>query len=347
MSRSALSKQLSLGLKAGDWVVVRGKEEILATLDADCRLDGLIFQPEMFALCGRRLRVGKSAHKTCDSSVHNTGGRRMHDTVHLEAARCAGEQHNGCQADCVFFWKEAWLRRAEGASPEVRRMGSSRTEDDVMRARFASRSEPQDPTWVCQTTSVYEASEPLSWWDMRQYVRDVSSGNHGAWHMARLLLLSAYRKLVHIGVGYRFWIAAYDTMQRLRGGKPYPEIQGQVADGIPTPAQSLELQVGDWVEVRSPPEIAATITKNGFNRGMRHDPEMLKYCSERFRVEARVHKLIHEKTGKMAVMKTPCIRLQNVYCRAEITDTRLGCPRASSTYWREIWLKRVDGPTGS
>jgi hypothetical protein len=347
MSRSALSKQLSLGLKAGDWVVVRSQEEILATLDANCRLDGLIFQPEMLALCGQRLRVAKSAHKTCDSSVHNTGGRRMHDTVHLEGARCAGEQHDGCQADCVFFWKEAWLRRADGASPQVRRMDSGRTEDDVMRARFAPHSDPQDPTWVCQTTSVYEASEPLAWWDVRQYIRDVSSGNHGAWHMARLLLLSAYRKLVHIGVGYRFWIAAYDKMQRLRGGKPYPEIQGQIANGQPTPAQSLELQAGDWVEVRSPAEIAATITKNGFNRGMRHDPEMLKYCNERFRVEARVHKLIHEKTGKMAVMKTPCIRLQNVYCRAEITETRLGCPRASSTYWREIWLKRVDGPAES
>jgi len=345
MSRSALSKQLSLGLKAGDWVVVRSKDEILATLDADCRLDGLIFQPEMFALCGRRLRVAKSAHKTCDSSVHNSGGRRMHDTVHLEGGRCAAEHHDGCQADCVFFWKEAWLRRAEGASPDVRQIVSGRTEDDVMRARYAPRSDPQDPTWVCQTTSVYEASEPLVWWDVRQYIRDVSSGNHRAWHIARLLLLSAYRKLVHIGVGYRLWIAAYNTMQRLRGGKPYPEIRGQIADGQPTPAQSLDLRAGDWVEVRSPAEIAATITSNGFNRGMRHDPEMLKYCNERFRVEARVHKLIHEKTGKMAVMKTPCIRLQNVYCRAEITETRLACPRASSTYWREIWLKRVDGPT--
>ena len=96
--------------------------------------------------------------------------------------------------------------------------------------------------------------------------------------------------------------------------------------------------------MRTPVEIAATITKSGFNRGMRHDPEMLKYCSERYRVAARVSRLIHEKTGKMAVMKTPCIRLENVYCRAEFTETRLGCPRASSTYWREIWLKRVDSP---
>jgi hypothetical protein len=69
---------------------------------------------------------------------------------------------------------------------------------------------------------------------------------------------------------------------------------------------------------------------------------MLKYCDGRFRVQARVSRLIHEKNGKMTAMKTPCIQLENVFCRAELTDQRLGCPRASSTYWREIWLKRVN-----
>jgi hypothetical protein len=53
--------------------------------------------------------------------------------------------------------------------------------------------------------------------------------------------------------------------------------------------------------------------------------------------------LINEKTGKMTRMKNPCIQLEDVYCRAECTDRRLGCPRASNTYWREIWLRRVEG----
>ncbi len=81
------------------------------------------------------------------------------------------------------------------------------------------------------------------------------------------------------------------------------------------------------------------------NRGMRYDMEMRKYSGHRYRVEMRVNRLINEKTGKMTVMKNPCIQLENVYCRAECTDRRLGCPRASNTYWREIWLKRVEGPT--
>jgi hypothetical protein len=348
MTRSKLSKQLSLGLRAGEWVIVRSQQEILATLDAECRLDGLPFQPEMFALCGRRLRVYKAAHKTCDSSVHRAGGRRMHDTVHLEGGRCDGALHDGCQADCVFFWKEAWLRRAdEGQPTRVPAANAPPSEADVQCAAQTKGSDPADPVWVCQTTAVYEASEPLAWWDVRQYVRDVTSRNHGVGYMVKLFALAGYRKIVSLGVGFRFWVGAYDAFQKWRGGKPYPVIQGQIAKGSPTPAEALNLQPGEWVVVKSPKEIAATITPDGFNRGMRYDPEMLKYCQERYRVQARVSKLINEKDGKMTTMKTPCIQLENVFCRAEFTETRLGCPRASSTYWREIWLKRVDTPNGN
>ncbi len=112
-----------LGLRAGDWVVVRSKEEILSTLDANGRLEELPFQPEMFAFCGRRMRVAKVAHKTCDN-IKKTGGRRMENAVHLEGGRCDGSAHGGCQADCVFFWKESWLRR-ENAPVVARRADSA------------------------------------------------------------------------------------------------------------------------------------------------------------------------------------------------------------------------------
>ena len=54
-------------LRAGDWVEVRSKEEILRTLDATGRLDGLPFMPQMFQYCGQRFKVFKRAHKTCDT----------------------------------------------------------------------------------------------------------------------------------------------------------------------------------------------------------------------------------------------------------------------------------------
>lgn len=336
----------SLNLRAGDWVVVRTKDEILSTLDESACLDALPFQPEMLAFAGRRLRVAKIAHKTCDN-IKKTGGRRMSSAVHLEGARCDGSGHGGCQADCVFFWKEAWLKR-ETDSGDVGRTESRYSEDVVRRgATDAASSSHEDPTWVCQTTALFDATSDLAWWDVRQYVRDVTSGNHTISHMARIMFFAAYRNLFAIGYGHRFLIAAFNWFQGLRGGKPFPLDAGSVGNGKPTPTEVLNLQPGEWIEVRSQKEILATITKDGFNRGMRYDKEMSKYCGERYKVQMRVDRLISERTGKMMQMKSPCIQLEGVYCRAECTDRRLGCPRASNTYWREIWLRRVDGPEGA
>lgn len=345
MSSASFDWPRKLGLRVGDWVVVRSREEILATLDERARLDNLPFQPEMLAFCGRRMKVAKVAHKTCDTAK-KTGGRRMINTVHLEGARCDGSGHDGCQADCVFFWKEAWLRREDDHSEVRLPVGGPRlTEADVIRAAQSLDEAPSDdPTWVCQTTAIHDASLPLQWWDVRQYVRDVTTGNHSAWHMVKLLTAAGYRNLVGLGVGWSYLVGFYNWFQRLRGGQPFPVAVGRIPDGQPTPTETLNLQPGEWVEVKSPEEIMQTITTNGFNRGMRYDMEMLKYSGKRYRVQMRVSKIVHEQTGKMVYMKNPCIQLEDVYCRAECTSERLGCPRGSNTYWREIWLKRVEGP---
>lgn len=92
-------------------VEVRSKEEILKTLDRKGQLNGLPFMPQMFEFCGRRLRVYKRAHKTCDT-VNDYKGRWMDSAVHLEGIRCDGQAYGGCQAACLIYWKEAWLKRA-------------------------------------------------------------------------------------------------------------------------------------------------------------------------------------------------------------------------------------------
>lgn len=334
----------TLNLKVGDWVIVQPKEVILATLDAGARLEQLPFQPEMLAYCGRRMRVAKVAHKTCDN-IKKTGGRRMLNAVHLEGARCDGAGHGGCQADCVFYWKEAWLRRDDGSAAPAAPAAPLATEHLVqIRARAPGEEQAEDPTWVCQTTALYEATTLLTWWDVRQYLRDVTSGNRTLWYMVRLLTAAMYRRLVAFGPGYSLKIRFYNWFTGLIGGKPFPIVTPQIPAGKPTPLERTELQVGEWVEVKSPAEIDATLTENGMNRGMRYDMEMRKYSGERYRVQLRVDRLISEQTGKMTVMKNPCIQLENVWCRAQCTERRLGCPRASNTYWREIWLRRVDGP---
>src|SRR2546427_33509 len=125
-----------LNLKAGDWVEVRSPQEILATLDEKGCLENMPFMPEMFAFCGQRFRVYKRAHKTCDT-VFPVRGRRVNAAVHLET-RCDGRAHGGCQAGCLIFWKEAWLKRTSCDSPSD---DSSRVEADSGNITAASTAE--------------------------------------------------------------------------------------------------------------------------------------------------------------------------------------------------------------
>ena len=76
---------------------MRSEAEILGTLDADGRLEGLPFMPEMLPHCGKRFRVSARAYKACDTIAWKQL-RRMENAVHLEELRCDGAAHGGCQA---------------------------------------------------------------------------------------------------------------------------------------------------------------------------------------------------------------------------------------------------------
>jgi hypothetical protein len=338
---------MRLGLKAGEWVRVRSKEEILATLDARSRLDGMPFQPEMLAYCGKLYRVGKVAHKTCDT-VNKTGSRAVPDAVHLEGVRCEGGAHSGCQARCLLFWKEAWLIRAEGVRYRRVPKGDPRCTEAMLRAAVVAPgmdpSDP-DPTWVCQATALPEMTMPLPWWDVRQYIKDVATGNHTPGKVIKMLSFGGFKILLRvaprIGIKQASMIKAYDAFQKLRGGRPYPQADGTIPLDKPTPHEVLHLRPGETVVVKSPEAIRATLNVQGRNRGMWFDQEMVKFCGNRYTVELRVERLIDETTGKMLVMKNPCIQLQGVTCGGECTSDRFGCPRAINAYWRETWLERA------
>jgi len=103
-----------LKLRVGDWVEVRSAEEILCTLDRKGRLEGLPFMPQMFQYCGKRFKVFKRAHKTCDW-VYSVKSRQLVNGIHLNL-RCDGEAYGGCQSACLIFWKEAWLKPVQGTN---------------------------------------------------------------------------------------------------------------------------------------------------------------------------------------------------------------------------------------
>jgi hypothetical protein len=343
----------NLNLKAGDWVEVRSPEQILATLDENGCLENLPFMPEMFAFCGQHLRVYKRAHKTCDT-VNDYKGRRMKDAVHLEGVRCDGQSHGGCEASCLIYWKTAWLRKLEQTDLGLKPRQDAATEKRKGEVRHCTEANPlafvgkrpandSEPVYVCQATQVPAATEPLPWWEWRQYVEDYASGNVKLGRMAKSFLYIAYlHGLINLGIGigpFLRWI--YDRFQGLRGGIPFPRRAGKLAAGTRTPTTRLDLQPGEWVRVKSLEAIRSTCDASNMNRGMRWDAEMAPYCGGTYQVLKRVTKIINEKTGKMQEMKAPCIILDSVVCQARYSECRLFCPRSIYPYWREIWLERI------
>jgi hypothetical protein len=335
------SANKSLELKAGEWVIVRSREEILATLDKGGRLDNLPFMPEMFQHCGKKLQVYKRAHKTCDT-VFPIRGRRFDATVHLET-RCGGEAHGGCQAGCLIFWKEAWLKRADDNAPAAMPAGRGCTEADVIAATEIADPKGGPVTYVCQATQLPYASQELSWWEMSQYVEDFTSGNASLWEVIRATSYSTFYNVSQAGIGLgpvMRWF--YEKFGFLWGSKGLPRKHGVIPKGQPTPQGSLDLQPGELVRVKSHEEILKTLNTENRNRGLYFDAEMLPYCGGTYRVLTRVDKIIDEKTGKMSDMKNPCIILEGGICQARYSDCRMLCPRAIYSFWREIWLERVE-----
>jgi hypothetical protein len=331
-------------MRANDWVEVRSKDEILATLDKDGRLDGMPFMPQMFKYCGKRFKVYKSAHKACDP-VYSMSNRSLADAVHL-TLRCDGQAYGGCQAGCLLFWKEAWLKpfgavAAGEKAPRLER--GDCTEDDVWRATRQDRrldAPGADTQFVCQNTELPRFTKPLRWWNPVQYVKDYASGNVTLGELIRGGIYVVFGR--HFGTRLPLIRRMYNEFQRLTGGMPSPVRLGTIPLGAPQPVARLDLQPGELVRVKTHDEILATIDRRNMNRGMCFDSEMVPYCGGSYRVIRRVERFIDEKTGRIRSLKTPAVILGEVACRSRFAGCRMFCPRAIYCWWREIWLERVE-----
>jgi hypothetical protein len=321
--------------QAGELVEVKSREEILATLDSRGELEFLPFMPEMLAFCGRRIRVYRRAVKTCDT-VHFRGMHRMENAVHLEAARCSGAAHGGCEAKCLLFWKQDWLRPASGnahadAPPGPRAIGAGSRDDAGLHA--AARQDgagADEPIYRCQATEMPRAApNRMAWWDARQYVRDVRAGNAATLAMLRSLLVMLFNKFQSFDRKY------LPGKGLIREAQHWPFLNGAQHK---TPKGGPSLKAGDIVRVRTREEIVATLNPERKNRGLSFDAEMVKYCGKEMRVLARVEQIIEETTGRMIRLPNDCFILEGAICAG---DHNQFCPRSIYPYWRAIWLDLV------
>jgi hypothetical protein len=312
-------------LRLGDVVEVRPAAEILATLDENGAYDDMPFMPEMLQYVGRRFTVSNRVEKICDT-IAATGSRRMHDTVYLEDLRCDGSGHGGCQAGCRIYWKEAWLRRLDGAAQPT--AGATDAVGELERRAQAGTRTVRElegeraDVWRCQATEAFKATEPLKVRDLRQYWRELQSRNYGLLRFLRVAVPGFFAELAG----------------RLRLVGPVP-LTGPGT--YSPPAEPLGLQPGDLVQVREPEEIGPTLDADGLLRGLSFDREMLPYCGGHYRVKDRVQRLIDDRTGRMIEIPSDCLILEGVVCSGERSHGRWFCPREIYPYWREAWLRRV------
>ena len=341
-------------LCAGDWVEVRSKEEILATLDKNGRLDGMPLMPQMLEQCGKRFQIYRRAHKTCDTISGHYANRRVPDGIHL-GHRCDGKAYGGCQAACLIFWKEAWLKPVDGpaddgptATPRLsapsQQTASPKahcTVEDVIAATRVPGTAGAELRYNCQATELLNFSVPMKNWDARQYVEDLRSKNVTLRQWSSTLLFALFQKLTRpepLGRPAR-WL--YDWFQRLRGGVPFPRRPGTLPPGQQAPDTTLNLQAGELVRVKSFEQIRATVSAGNMHRGMSFDVEMVPYCGRIYRVHSRVETFVDERTGLLKRLKTPAVILQGVTCGGRFSNSRWLCPRGIFPWWREVWLERV------
>jgi hypothetical protein len=333
-------------LCADEIVEVRSKEEILRTLTRDGRLDGLPFMPQMFQYCGTKFRVLRRAHKTCDT-IHNTGGRRMQDAVHLVDIRCDGEAYAKCGAGCLIFWKEAWLKRVSHAQPtQAAAAIPVCTQEDLTRATIAVDSTEADPRYSCQATELLRATERLPWWDLRQYLEDYAAGNVGLFDLVGgagfVVSRAVINKLGRVTDRRSALLRLYDTVQRLRGGVPFPRRTGLVLAGERTPLVRLGLQPGEFARLKPYPEILKTLDDNNKNRGLFFDAEEVPYCGGTYRVRSRVTQIIDERSGRsIPIGGGGAVILEGVSCQGHYSKHRMFCPRGILPFFREAWVDRV------
>lgn len=306
----------TLDLKPGELIEVRSAAEILSTLDRAGKLDGLPFMPEMLAFCGRRLRVSSRADNTCAFGQP----RRIEATVHLEQLRCDGSAHRGCEAGCLFLWKEAWLRRATGSAEDQSSRAASPDSDSAYRflGEFAQR--PNDAL-MCQATELNAATCPASLGSAPAYfggvARDCVSGKRNLTDVRKLITYFWGKTILS---AFMLWARAPWNANRYKK----------------TPATALDLRPGEVVRVRGMFDILRTLDRNGCNRGMEFKAEMFQFCGRKYQVISNMQRRINERSGELKGFRSPCIVLESVYCHGQ----RSFCQRANYHYWREIWLSR-------
>jgi hypothetical protein len=235
------------------------------------------------------------------------------DVVILDGLRCSGSDHDGCPKACVIFWREAWLRKVADASVQP---GSDSKGNEQLRARLETKCSPT--IYFCQASELLKAAHELSHRErFMKCIDEIRSGNCGLLQMVHRIAIWLFWRI------RRALLGAY----------------GKGANKT-TPAESLNLQPGELVEIKSMGSISATLNETAHNRGLWFSPDQRLLCGQQRRVVKRIEKLIVDGTGEMRQLRNT-VYLEGSMCGCSHVAFG-GCPRDEFVYWREAWLRRPD-----
>jgi len=258
------------------------------------------------------MQVARRMRRTC---VEGPGLRRLDDTVALEAARCDGAMHDGCQRGCMIFWKAAWLRLADQA------VTIDPTAEAEALKRLAALPTRIGDAYSCQSTQLEAATHTLPNLHIKQLIREVRDGDLRPSGLVRIILRA--------------------IANRLRASVGLPELGLIVGQTQKASKGELGLKVGDWVRVKSQEEVRTALDAKSSNRGLSFEPEMTRYLGRVHRVAQVVERIIDERKGKMVRLDRTVV-LDQVYCEGLCNKA---CPRKNPLFWREAWLERVEAPS--
>lgn len=108
-----------LDLQEGEWIIVKSRKEIVATLDKTGRNRGLTFEASMLRYCGKRFRVHCRVERVIDEKTGKLRPMREAAVI-LQDVVCNSDYGRVCSRSNYLFWREIWLRRAEPAHVEPR-----------------------------------------------------------------------------------------------------------------------------------------------------------------------------------------------------------------------------------
>jgi len=104
----------------------------------------------------------------------------------------------------------------------------------------------------------------------------------------------------------------------------------------------VELKTGDWVEIKSPSEIAETLDADGTLDGLPFMTEMVEYCGRRLRVLRWGEKTCFEAGPYNYVLRefrgNDVVLLDGLRCTGADHD---GCQRLCLFFWKIAWLRKV------